>query len=292
MAKQYVNRLLICANGHIYLYLEDRKLLVRHEDNYGEDGQWFVRRADSDDFKTVKAQYPNASLSYETRKWQGVKKFIVEKVETMEKLLPALDDYNKQPTQLYDKEPTFERLFADHQEWYAATFDEPSIFTPLHKLQAELIELVAEIKEPTPNLPFEFVDCLMCLISLAKKNNVPIEAIKAAFILKLEKNKSDKWRKNEDGTYSRIKLLTVERLNEMKDGERIDTGVGHIPGLSHKEIRWVAVRGSGHSDWAIYYHLSINTAEWVRWNGDKATTEKIIRDLVPCTDAAFALYRT
>ena len=83
--------------------------------------------------------------------------------------------------------------------------------------------------------------------------------------------------------------LTIQKLKEMKPG-MFSTGTGTYPELINKKIRWVAVRGGIH-DWAIYYHLSEKSEEFVRTQGDKCFTEDIIKRLVPCTDEAYDMYR-
>lgn len=85
--------------------------------------------------------------------------------------------------------------------------------------------------------------------------------------------------------------LTIEKLKEMKPGELFATGIGTYNELNNKEVRWVAVRGNGMPDWAIYYHLPYNNKHTVARNGDKCFIESVIKRLVPCTDEAYNLYR-
>lgn len=84
-------------------------------------------------------------------------------------------------------------------------------------------------------------------------------------------------------------LLTVEQLENMAPGQ-FATGTGIYPELFRGPIRWVAVRG-GHPDWALYYHHDYMSEEYVKSYGDKAFTESVIRELVPCTDEVWARYR-
>ena len=56
-------------------------------------------------------------------------------------------------------------------------------------------------------------------------------------------------------------------------------------------LRWLAVRGHGPSDWAIYCHFAENAVDWIRRHGDKVGDPEHIRSLVPCDDEALAPYR-
>lgn len=85
--------------------------------------------------------------------------------------------------------------------------------------------------------------------------------------------------------------LTIQSLKNMKPGEMIATGTGTYLELIGQEIRWIAVRGLGMHDWAIYYHLICKSIDFIRCEGDKIFSESIIKRLVPCTDEAFNLYR-
>lgn len=86
-------------------------------------------------------------------------------------------------------------------------------------------------------------------------------------------------------------ILTIEKLATMTEGYIFDTGVVTEPGLYKDPVRWVAVRGGGDNDWAIYYHRAEKSVPFVKTNGDKCVTETIIKKLVPCTDEAYATYR-
>jgi hypothetical protein len=85
-------------------------------------------------------------------------------------------------------------------------------------------------------------------------------------------------------------MLTLQQLKDMKPG-RFATGTGYHPEIIHKDIRWVAVRGEGYHDWAIYYLHVYANIEDVMTNGDKMFTESVIKRLVPCDDKAFKMYR-
>ena len=86
-------------------------------------------------------------------------------------------------------------------------------------------------------------------------------------------------------------MLTVEKLKAMEPGKQFATGTGTYPELYNEEVRWVAVRGLGMHDWAIYYNLSEKSVNEIAQEGDKCFTEEIIKRLVPCDDKSYGLYR-
>ena len=85
------------------------------------------------------------------------------------------------------------------------------------------------------------------------------------------------------------KVLTVEQLKQMNPGI-FASGSIFEPRLAKEYLKWVAVRGQIH-DWAIYYHREEKSIEFVRDYGDKCFTKEVIKELVPCDDEAFKMYR-
>lgn len=85
-------------------------------------------------------------------------------------------------------------------------------------------------------------------------------------------------------------LLTLADLKAMPPDTIFATGITEDPRPYNEPVRWLAVRGGIH-DWAIYYHLPEKTIEWIRDHGDKCFTTPVIRELVPCDDEAFKMYR-
>ena len=119
--------------------------------------------------------------------------------------------------------------------------------------------------------------------------------------------------------------LTVKKLKEMKPDTMFAKGTGYIPhpwfakhtykrktgayktvtpeGLT--KVKWVAMRGGIH-DWAVYHsldsnfeladhldgdsHLKVSYKNVAKW-GAKLHDADLIRELIPCNDAAFAVYR-
>jgi hypothetical protein len=92
-------------------------------------------------------------------------------------------------------------------------------------------------------------------------------------------------------------MLDVQMLEVMPGGTRFATGesTDNPAGInmtnSGKGLRWVAVRGFGPLDWAIYIHWDTSDIEYIARHGDKVHSDKNIRALVPCDDVAFAAYR-
>lgn len=86
-------------------------------------------------------------------------------------------------------------------------------------------------------------------------------------------------------------MLTLSKLKSMEPDTIINTGTTTEPGLHpSSEIRWVAKTGWS-EDWAIYYHFSSKSTDFIAQQGEKVMTESIIRRYVPCDDAAFNRYR-
>lgn len=85
--------------------------------------------------------------------------------------------------------------------------------------------------------------------------------------------------------------LTVERLKLMKAGQIFLAGTILDQRIYIKYIRWVAVRGLGFHDWAIYYLVEDYDFVDIAKHGDKIFAKEVIKDLVDCDDDAFNLYR-
>ena len=92
-------------------------------------------------------------------------------------------------------------------------------------------------------------------------------------------------------------MLTVEELKNMTPGVRFASGFvldnpdGVNMSNSGKLLRWVAIRGKGYHDWAIYIHFADRSEDAAAQEGDKVCLERHIKQLIPCEDEAFGLYR-
>lgn len=118
------------------------------------------------------------------------------------------------------------------------------------------------------------------------------------------------------------KTLTVKMLKEMKNHEFFAWGLTNIehPWFNDANnvgedgrstiVKWVAVRGNGFHDWAIFHSMNANlvgeegfinfngtthllrTLDQIADHGSKLYKKDLIKFLVPCTPTAFKLYRT
>lgn len=122
-------------------------------------------------------------------------------------------------------------LEAERLEWSLKTFPEATPRSSMLKLQSEANEVLKEIGrlEECPDsddglgdLTEEYADCLMCLFDSAGRAGVSIVEIFEAFEEKLEVNKSRKWIKNADNSYSHVK----EENNEYDPDTESDTREG------------------------------------------------------------------
>ena len=84
-------------------------------------------------------------------------------------------------------------------------------------------------------------------------------------------------------------VLTLDNLKELLPGV-FTRGITHNQYLARIPIKWVAVRGGIH-DWTIYYHNAKHDYDYIKRHGDKMTSEAIIKQLVPCDDKAYNMYR-
>ena len=93
-------------------------------------------------------------------------------------------------------------------------------------------------------------------------------------------------------------MIEKSDLMKMPSGTKFATGtmVDNPEGLhlanTGKMLRWVAIRGHGHYDWAIYAHLEENDIDWIARHGDKVGHAENIKKLINCDDEAMSLYRS
>jgi hypothetical protein len=85
-------------------------------------------------------------------------------------------------------------------------------------------------------------------------------------------------------------MLDLNMLKEMPTYTVFARGEGNYPSIYKEPIRWIAVRGGGWSDWAIYYQRQ-ESNEPMLSDGEKVILRDNIQLLVPCTKDALDMYR-
>ena len=111
------------------------------------------------------------------------------------------DDINT-PVDL--REGDFFDLEAERLAWSLETFTEATPESSLEKLKSEIEEISDDLKIGIPN-PMEYADAMMCLLDSAGRLGITPQHLVRSFKEKLEINKSRKWIKNPDNTYSHRK---------------------------------------------------------------------------------------
>jgi len=86
-------------------------------------------------------------------------------------------------------------------------------------------------------------------------------------------------------------MLDEQMLKNMPPGTIFATGEGIYPNIWEHKIKWLAKRGEGYYDWAIYCGDDTKLLLTIETVGDKIFSEQTIRKLVPCDDTAYGLYR-
>lgn len=84
--------------------------------------------------------------------------------------------------------------------------------------------------------------------------------------------------------------LSVEYLKN-NIGKIFASGTILHKGLHKEPVKWLAKVGDGFHDWAIYYGKEDWSWSEVKTNGNKITTDSIIKFFVPCSEEALKLYR-
>jgi len=85
-------------------------------------------------------------------------------------------------------------------------------------------------------------------------------------------------------------MITKKLFDQLPNDYPFATSVTDDPRLYREPVRWVAVKGMG-NDWAIYYHLLNKDAIDIMREGDKCFTKEVVKELVPCEEEIFNLYR-
>ncbi|MPR36599.1 dATP/dGTP pyrophosphohydrolase domain-containing protein [Salmonirosea aquatica] len=89
-------------------------------------------------------------------------------------------------------------------KWAAETFPEATALSSIYKLREEADAIEQNLLDGKPD-PMEYADALMCLLDSAGRAGITPLQILEAFQEKILINKSRKWVKNPDNTYSHVK---------------------------------------------------------------------------------------
>lgn len=98
-----------------------------------------------------------------------------------------------------------DEIMFEFTSWSVPTFSNATSISSLTKLCHEIEEVHDAIVNDLPNKVEEYADCIMCIFDSAARELVTVEQINLALEAKLAKNKSRKWVRNSDNTYSHIK---------------------------------------------------------------------------------------
>ena len=91
--------------------------------------------------------------------------------------------------------------------------------------------------------------------------------------------------------------LSIEILKSLPPGEPFADGFisNSMDGLfmtnTGGTLRWVAIKGRGYNDWAVYCHWATTPLAEIVSNGDKVTFVSNIRKCISCDAEVLALYR-
>jgi hypothetical protein len=85
-------------------------------------------------------------------------------------------------------------------------------------------------------------------------------------------------------------VLTLQKLKDLKTNTIFASGTTLRIDIHSSAVKWVAVRGGIH-DWAIYYSTFTTDEDTIYKYGDKLRSKEAIKDLVPCDNEAFKMYR-
>lgn len=96
-----------------------------------------------------------------------------------------------------------------------------------------------------------------------------------------------------------MEILTIEKLESIIPGTIFARG--ELPNSPEgiymtdndraRMLRWLAVKGHGYDDWAIYCGWADQEWDEIRSNGDKVHNKDAIQKCVPCDEEVFKRYR-
>jgi hypothetical protein len=87
-------------------------------------------------------------------------------------------------------------------------------------------------------------------------------------------------------------LLTLNVLKSIPAGRIFHVVITQLQyELPGQMAKFVAVKGAGLNDWAIYFGRGDDATEHVRRHGNKVSTTEFIQHICPCDQEALNLYR-
>lgn len=88
--------------------------------------------------------------------------------------------------------------------WSKETFTEATALSSLEKAKGEINEMIQDINNGKQE-PKEPADVIMCVFDSSGRHGMDAINVMEAYIEKVDENKSRKWKRNPDNTYSHIK---------------------------------------------------------------------------------------
>lgn len=174
------------------------KSFITGEVTYDKDGQYFW----------VKDQKDGLQMLAELRGWGRIQNMFKDQKEAA-KFQDELGHWIASAINKSLSRPDQEMIEVEKNrfEWSLKTFPEATALSSLQKLKDEADEVEKELihGHSGEELQEEYADCLMCLFDSAGRAGITPEQLLRAFALKHEKNKSRKWIKNENNSYSHVK---------------------------------------------------------------------------------------
>ena len=86
--------------------------------------------------------------------------------------------------------------------------------------------------------------------------------------------------------------LELEDLEQTSNGQIIAMGKGYYPDIEKDEdINWIAEKGHGGNDFAIYWISAKQPIMTTTHNGEKLLDMKMVQELLNCSEEVLERYR-
>lgn len=92
-------------------------------------------------------------------------------------------------------------------------------------------------------------------------------------------------------------IITIELLDVLPEGSIFAIGIttdnkdGFNMSDSGREIGWIAKKGDGGNDWAVYTHFTNHDLFFIQTQGDKVHPREYIENVLQFDDAVWERYR-